>query len=216
MLYVEDDERLARATMEFLTARGVEVQLVPSADIAIAEVNQIRPDVVVLDVANGGDSADTLRQLRARTSVPILLISAEPALGLADDHLARPFAPDELLARIRSHAPPQRRPHGPAAARIEVGELVIDGAPEIMVRGKRVTLSATEHALLHALARQVGRVLGREQLLELVHGSAEEAFDRSIDVIVSRLRAKIEIDPRNPQLLKTVRGSGYMLSAPGS
>ena len=85
---------------------------------------------------------------------------------------------------------------------------------EVRVRGELVSLTTSEFALLHALAQRAGRVLGREQLLQLVHGTADEAFDRSIDVVVSRLRQKIEEDPRNPRLLKTIRGVGYML-APG-
>jgi DNA-binding response OmpR family regulator len=81
--------------------------------------------------------------------------------------------------------------------------------------GEPIALTTSEFALLHALAQRAGRVLGREQLLQLLHGSADEAFDRSIDVVVSRLRHKLEDDPRNPQLLKTIRGAGYML-APGA
>jgi two-component system OmpR family response regulator len=83
---------------------------------------------------------------------------------------------------------------------------------EVTIDGKPVALTTSEFALLHALAQRPGRVLGREQLLQLLHGSAEEAFDRSIDVVVSRLRHKVEDDPRNPRMLKTIRGAGYMLT----
>jgi DNA-binding response OmpR family regulator len=129
--------------------------------------------------------------------------------------VAKPFQSRELLARIRAQARRGRGESGPRAERIEVGALVVDaGTMQVTLAGTPIALTTSEFQLLHALAERAGRVLGREQLLQLVHGSADEAFDRSIDVVVSRLRQKIEADPRNPKLLKTVRGVGYML-APG-
>ena len=102
---------------------------------------------------------------------------------------------------------------GPAATHIEVGPLQVDTATmTATLNGNRLALTTYEFSLLRVLAERAGRVLGREQLLELLHGSAEEAFDRSIDVHVSRLRHKLEDDPRNPRLLKTIRGVGYMLA----
>ncbi len=102
---------------------------------------------------------------------------------------------------------------GPRAERFEIGALLIDAATmAVTVRGEPVALTTNEFALIHALAQRAGRVLGREQLLQLLHGSSDEAFDRSIDVVVSRVRQKIEEDPRNPRLLKTIRGVGYMLT----
>ena len=91
-----------------------------------------------------------------------------------------------------------------------MGNLVIDATMmQVTVSGKPIALTTSEFALLHALAQRTGRVLGREQLLQLLHGSSDEAFDRSIDVVVSRLRHKIERDPRNPRMLRTIRGAGY-------
>jgi len=222
VVYVEDDERLARLTTQYLTSQQVEVHLVTRGDAAVAEVLRLRPDVVLLDLMlPGADGIDVCRQLRARTDVPIIMVTArteeaDRVLGLeggADDYVPKPFQSRELLARIRAQARRGRGESGPRAERITLGNLVIDAQTmQVTVDGKPIALTTSEFALLHALAQRAGRVLAREQLLQLLHGSSEEAFDRSIDVVVSRLRHKIETDPRNPRMLKTVRGAGYMLS----
>jgi two-component system response regulator RstA len=143
---------------------------------------------------------------------------ADRVLGLelgADDYLPKPFSPRELLARAQALVRRARGLAGPAAKPVVVGELELDpGALRASLRGRELDLTAYEFRLLHALAERAGRVLARERLLELVRGSAEEAFDRSIDVHISRLRAKLGDDPRRPRLLKTVRGAGYQLVAP--
>jgi len=224
VVYVEDDERLARLTTQYLTSHNIAVHLVTRGDQAVAEVLRVRPDVVLLDLMLPGvDGLEVCRQLRDRCHVPIIMVTArgeeaDRVIGLeggADDYVAKPFQSRELLARVRAQARRGRGEAGPRAERIELGGLVIDAATmEVTVEGKPIALTTGEFALLHALAQRAGRVLGREQLLQLVHGTAEDAFDRSIDVLISRLRAKIESDPRSPRLLKTVRGVGYML-APG-
>ncbi|HEY1812422.1 MAG TPA: response regulator transcription factor [Kofleriaceae bacterium] len=223
VLYVEDDERLARLTMEYLVTHGLEVHLVPRGDLAVADVMRIRPDVVLLDVMlPGADGFEVCRQLRARTDVPIIMVTArleeaERVRGLeggADDYVTKPFQSRELLARIRAQARRSRGEVGPRPDRLIVGSIVIEpSSMSVTVRGEPVVLTANEFALVHALAQRPGRVLDREQLLQLLHGTPDEAFDRSIDVVVSRVRAKIELDPKNPRMLKTVRGVGYMLAA---
>ncbi|MEO8699503.1 MAG: response regulator transcription factor [Kofleriaceae bacterium] len=222
VVYVEDDQRLARLTTQYLTTHRIEVHLVSRGDEAVAEVLRVHPDVVLLDLMlPGTDGVDVCRQLRARTDVPIIMVTArteeaDRVLGLeggADDYVSKPFQSRELVARIRAQARRGRGESGPAAERIEVGGLMIDAATmEVSIAGKPISLTTSEFQLLHTLAQRAGRVLAREQLLQLLHGSAEEAFDRSIDVVVSRLRQKIEEDPRNPRLLKTIRGAGYMLT----
>jgi len=224
VLYVEDDERLARLTMEYLSSHGLEIHLVPRGDLAVADVMRIRPDVVLLDLMlPGADGFEVCRQLRARTDVPIIMVTAridevDRVRGLeggADDYVTKPFQSRELLARIRAQARRSRGETGPKQERIEVGPLAIDPvAMTVTLRGSQIVLTANEFTLIYALALRPGRVLDREQLLQLLHGAADEAFDRSIDVVVSRVRAKLESDPKNPRLLKTVRGVGYML-APG-
>ncbi|MBX3161696.1 MAG: response regulator transcription factor [Deltaproteobacteria bacterium] len=222
VVYVEDDERLARLTTQYLTSHGVDVQLVTRGDHAVAEVVRVNPDVVLLDLMlPGTDGIDVCRQLRARCHVPIIMVTArteeaDRVIGLeggADDYVAKPFQSRELLARIRAQARRGRGESGPRAERIAIGALTIDASTmEVTVRGAPVSLTTSEFGLLHALAQRSGRVLGREQLLQIVHGTSDEAFDRSIDVLISRLRAKIEDDPRTPRLLKTIRGVGYMLT----
>lgn len=224
VLYVEDDERLARLTMEYLTSHGLEVHLVSRGDAAVADVITIRPDVVLLDLMLPGmDGFEVCRRLRARCDVPIIMVTArieqpDRVLGLeggADDYVTKPFQSRELLARIRAQARRVRGEVGPRTERIEIGPLVVDPSRlEVTLHGKVVALTSTEFALVHALAQRPGRVLDREQLLQILHdGSSDEAFDRSIDVAVSRVRAKIEEDPRTPRMLKTIRGVGYMLTS---
>jgi DNA-binding response OmpR family regulator len=222
VVYVEDDERLARLTTQYLTSHKIEVHLVTRGDLAVAEVLRVRPDVVLLDLMLPGvDGIEVCRQIRKRAHVPIIMVTArteeaDRVIGLeggADDYVSKPFQSRELLARIRAQARRGRGEAGPKAERIEVGALVIDSTTmEVTVDGKPVSLTTSEFQLLLAFAQRAGRVLDREQLLQLLHGTADEAFDRSIDVVISRLRHKIEVDARNPRLLKTVRGAGYMLT----
>jgi len=222
VLYVEDDERLARLTTQYLNTHRVEVHVVGRGDQVVPAVLRVRPDVVLLDLMlPGSDGLDVCRQLRARTDVPIIMVTArteeaDRVLGLeggADDYVPKPFQSRELLARIRAQARRARGESGPRPERIVIGNLVIDATTmQVTVDTRPISLTTSEFALLHALAQRTGRVLGREQLLQLLHGSSDEAFDRSIDVVVSRLRHKIEQDPRNPRMLKTIRGAGYMLT----
>jgi DNA-binding response OmpR family regulator len=222
IVYVEDDERLARLTMQYLASHRIQVSLVTRGDQAVTEVLRVRPDVVLLDLMLPGiDGLEVCRQIRARLDVPIIMVTArteeaDRVIGLeggADDYVAKPFQSRELLARIRAQARRGRGESGPRAERIEVGALTIDATTmEVTVNGAPISLTTIEFSLLHVLAQRAGRVLAREQLLQLLHGTADEAFDRSIDVVVSRVRAKIEVDARNPRLLKTIRGVGYMLT----
>jgi DNA-binding response OmpR family regulator len=153
--------------------------------------------------------------------VPVIVLTArgeeaDRVMGLelgADDYLGKPFSPRELLARIRAVTRRAKGRAGPARGAVRVGGLTVDpAAMRATLDGRELALTAYEFALLEALARRAGRVLSREQLMELARGSAEEAFDRSIDVHVSRLRQKLGDDPKRPRLIKTVRGSGYVLA----
>ena len=223
MLYVEDDERLARLTSDYLVSHGVDVHWIGRGEQAASEVQRLSPDVVLLDVMLPGiDGMAVCRQIRARHDVPIIMVTARTdsedrvrALdGGADDYVAKPFQSRELLARIHAQARRARGELGPRPDRIAVGELVVDlAAREVLLRGAPVSLTTNELAVITALAQRAGRVLSREHLLQVVHGTLEEAFDRSIDVIVSRIRSKLEDDPKNPRILKTVRGAGYMLAS---
>ena len=221
-MLVEDDERLAKLTARYLESHGVTVTIVADGREAIARILQTRPDVVLLDLMLPGMSGlDVCRDLRSRSDVPILMVTArseeaDRVVGLeggADDYIAKPFSSRELLARIRAHARRARGAAGPAKKTIQLGRLMIDAdAMHATLDGNQLALTTYEFMLLRALAERAGRVLSCEQLVDLVRGSAEEAFDHSVDVHVSHLRAKLGDDPRNPRLIKTVRGVGYMLA----
>ena len=221
VVYAEDDERLAKLTAQYLRSHGVEVHPVCRGDEVVAEVMRTHPDVILLDLMlPGSDGLAVCRALRERIDSPIIMVTArteeaDRVMGLeggADDYVSKPFSSRELLARIRAQARRGRGQSGPQASRTEVGKLVVDAATmTAQMNGQPLSLTTHEFALLKVLAERAGRVLNREQLLVLLHGSADDAFDRSIDVHVSRLRAKLGDDPRHPRLLKTVRGVGYTL-----
>jgi len=221
-LLVEDDARLAELTREYLRGHGVAVEVVADGRRGLQEALRGRGDVVLLDLMLPGRAGlEVCRELRARSDVPIIVLTArgeeaDRVMGLesgADDYLAKPFGPRELLARIRAVTRRAKGRAGPALKTVRVGALVIDpAARSVTLRGRVVEVTAYEFALLHALAERAGRVLSRERLMELATGSAEDSYDRSVDVHVSRLRHKLGDDPKRPRLLKTVRGVGYVLA----
>lgn len=222
VLIIEDNPKMAAAIQKGLQANGLAADVSHTGfdgeDLAAVEPY----DVVLLDLMLPGlDGLEVCRRLRERMDVPVIVLTArteeaDRVLGLeggADDYVLKPFSSRELLARVRAHARRHKGLVGPRANRIEVGPLVVDAATmSATLHGKPLALTTYELSLLRVLAERAGRVLGREQIMELVKGNADEAFDRSIDVHISRLRAKLGDDPRQPRLLKTVRGVGYVLS----
>ncbi len=220
---IEDDVRTARLTMKYLESHGIVVTLATDGVEGVAAVLRERPDVVLLDLMLPGlNGIEVCRRLRERTSVPIIMVTArreeaDRVLGLeggADDYLVKPYSSRELLARIRAQARRAQGRVGPPTPVVRVGGLTIDvGAMRATLNGEDLALTTYEFMLLHALADRAGSVMTRDQLMDLVRGSADEAFDRSIDVHICRLRQKLHDDPRHPTLLKTVRGIGYMLAA---
>jgi DNA-binding response OmpR family regulator len=224
-LLVDDDARLARLVTEYLGRHEVDVTVAGDGERGLAALRRGRFDVVLLDVMLPGmDGFETCRRLRALpelAATPVIMLTArgddvDKIVGLelgADDYLAKPFNPRELLARIRAvlrRALPLA--DAPGRRRFRTGGLEVDfDAREVRVDGERRVLTHHEFELLAILARAAGRVLSREQLLDAVGGHGADAFDRSVDVHVSKLRAKIEHDPKAPRYLKTVRGVGYVL-----
>jgi DNA-binding response OmpR family regulator len=223
VLLVEDDAKLSRLTRDYLEQHGLIVSSVSDGISAVSE--GVRPDidVIVLDLMlPGRDGFEVCREIRKKSHVPIIALTArvevaDRVLGLelgADDYMTKPFSARELLARIQAMARRAQGRAGPESQEIRVGRLTLDGASmSAELDGRPLGLTAYEFTLLRVLADNAGRVLSRERLLELAKGNADEAFDRSIDVRISRLRQKLGDDPRHPTLLKTVRGSGYLLSA---
>jgi DNA-binding response OmpR family regulator len=223
-LLVEDDTRLAALTAEYLRGHGVQVVVAADGAAGLTEARRARFDVVLLDLMLPGRSGlEVCRELRSRSDVPILILTArgeeaDRVLGLelgADDYLTKPFSPRELLARIQAQVRRARGQAGPTSQPLVLGDLELDpGSLRATLAGRELSLTGYEFQLLRVLAERAGQVLSRERLLELVRGSAEESFDRSVDVHVSRLRAKLGDDPKRPRWLKTVRGAGYQLAAP--
>jgi DNA-binding response OmpR family regulator len=224
ILIIDDDERLSGMLSEYLGSRGIVVECRNTARSGMAAARALRPDAVILDVMlPDGDGFDVCRALRSESDVPVLMLTArgdedDRIVGLelgADDYLPKPFNPRELLARIKAIMR-RRHPRGDGASQvIRIGQLEIDtAAREVRVAGERRELTSHQFALLRVLAERQGRVQTREQLMEAASGETLEAFDRSIDVHISRIRAAIETDPKRPRYVLTVRSAGYVLSQP--
>jgi two-component system, OmpR family, response regulator len=221
-LLVEDDERLARFTAEFLQQHGVVVTLAADGERALSLARAQSFDIIVLDLLLPGRSGISVcREIRAVSGVPILIVTArtdehDRILGLelgADDYLGKPFSARELLARIRALVRRARGEIGPASEVVRVGPLELGLATmQVRYHGRVVELTSYEFTVLRVLAQRPGRVLSREKIMELAKGSAEDAFDRSIDVRISKVRQKLGEDPGQPSIIKTVRGAGYVLA----
>jgi two-component system, OmpR family, phosphate regulon response regulator OmpR len=222
VLIVDDDTRLSAMLAEYLAANGFAAHAVATAAAGLADLKRRTPDAVILDVMLPDlDGFETCRRMRAVSDVPILMLTAkgeetDRIVGLelgADDYLAKPFSPRELLARLKAIL---RRRSGVAAGASRVlrfGRLEIDpGSRSARIDGHDCAMTSYQFDLLVAFAENAGRVLSREQLMEMVRGEELEAFDRSIDVHVSRIRAAIENDPKHPRRIITVRGLGYVFA----
>jgi two-component system, OmpR family, phosphate regulon response regulator OmpR len=220
ILLIEDDSRLADMVGEYLGKAGFHVIHAENGTRGLALHGREPVDVVVLDLMlPDGDGLDVCRQIRARSDSPILMLTArgdpmDRVVGLemgADDYLPKPFEPRELLARLRAIL--RRTRPGPKPDLLRYGRLEIDrAAREVRLDGTPCLLTGYQFALLLALAEHAGRVMSRDALMDAVKGEQFEAFDRSIDVHVSRIRAAIEDDPRKPRRVITVRGSGYVFA----
>ncbi len=220
ILLIEDDSRLAGMVAEYLGKAGFHVIHAENGARGVALHGREPVDAVILDLMlPDADGLDICRQLRARSDGPILMLTArgdpmDRVVGLemgADDYLPKPFEPRELLARLRAILRRGRVGHKPDVLRH--GRLEIDrGAREVRLDGATAALTGYQFALVLALAEHAGRVMSRDALMDLVKGEAIEAFDRSIDVHISRIRAAIEDDPKKPRRIITVRGAGYVFA----
>jgi len=224
LLLIDDDARLAQMVGDYLRGHGFEVEVAGTLAAGRQRIAARVFDALILDLMlPDGDGLDLTRELRAdlRTRrLPLLMLTArgEPMdriVGLeigADDYLPKPFEPRELLARVKALLRRLGDDIAPAEL-LSFGRLVLDlGARQARLDGQPCDLTAHQFDLLVVLARAAGRVLTRDQIMDALKGHAMEAFDRSIDVHVSRIRGAIEDDPKSPQRLLTVRGVGYVFA----
>lgn len=230
ILLVDDHRDIRETLARYLERHGLRVTAAEDAAAARRALRATAPDLVLLDIMMPGEDGLSLcRHLRETTDLPIIFLTAvgdamERVIGLemgADDYVTKPFEPRELLARVRAVLRRSRSlPAGSTVRRGESGRLGFNGWTLDLGRreltgadGVAVSLSTSEFLLLEAFVRHPNMVLTRDQLLDLTKGRAAEVFDRSIDNQVSRLRRKVEADPRNPILIKTVWGGGYCFAA---
>lgn len=228
LLVVDDDREIRRLIEEYLTQAGYRVSTAADGKAMRRLMEQHRFDLVVLDLMlPGEDGLSLCRDLRSRSNLPILMLTARGSeidriVGLemgADDYLAKPFNPRELLARIRSilrraHALPTNLvPEEVAVFRFAGWTLEVASRNVTALDGLVVPLSGAEFRLLRVLLEHPHCVFSRDQLLELTNGREAILFDRSIDVLVGRLRKRLRDDGKEPALIKTVRGEGYVLAA---
>ena len=219
LLIIDDDERLCAMLQRYLGDAGYRVASRHTIASGLQALKQEDFDALVLDLMlPDGDGLDACRQLRAFSTIPVLMLTArgeamDRILGLemgADDYLPKPFEPRELLARLKAILRRGKVGNGDV---LRFGKLEIDrGARQVRVDGAACELTSYQFDLLLALAEKPGRVMSREHLLDAVKGEPLEAFDRSIDVHISRIRAAIEEDPKHPRRIITLRGAGYVFA----
>ena len=219
---IEDDAGLAAMVGEYLAGLGFDVTVRASATEGLKTLRESRFDALVLDVMlPDGDGFEICRRVRAESDIPILMLTArgeetDRIVGLelgADDYLPKPFNPRELLARLRAILRRSGETAKSRATRLHFGRLEIDrDARVVRVDGEQRPLTSYQFELLCALATNAGRVLSRESLMDRVRGQELDAFDRSIDVHISRIRSAIEDDPKHPRRIITVRGAGYVFA----
>jgi two-component system response regulator MprA len=219
ILVVDDDARLAASLRRALAYEGYAVDVAADGPVALTAARDQPPDLVVLDVMLPGlDGVEVCRRLRSGSDLPILMLTARDAVsdrvaGLdagADDYLVKPFAHDELLARVRALL----RRREPAREILRCADLVMDVSAHEVRRGDRVVeLTALQFNLLEHFLRHPRQVLERDRLLESVWGLDTDAVSNVVDVTIADLRARIETDGQ-PRLLQTVRGVGYVLKEP--
>jgi len=220
VLMIDDDDRLAGMVSDYLGGAGFRVTVAGTGTKGEALLKRESFDAVILDLMlPDADGLDLCRRLRGESDVPILMLTArgEPmdrVVGLelgADDYLAKPFEPRELQARLRAIL--RRKGTAAKAEVLRFGRLEIDkGSRVVRLDGEERAITSYQFALLLALAERAGRVLSRDALMDLLKGEKLEAFDRSVDVHISRIRAAIEDDPKKPRRILTLRGTGYVFA----
>jgi DNA-binding response OmpR family regulator len=217
ILIIDDDEKLNRLLEEYLSKFGFRIVSATRPEPGILLLNQGEFDLVILDVMlPETDGFEVCREIRKKTNVPILMLTArgdvsDRIVGLelgADDYLPKPFEPRELLARIQSIL--RRSSEKNRTGKIEIGTMRVDlERQSVTLDGKPVEVTTMEFALLALFVTHQGKVLTRDRIIENLRGLEWDAYDRSVDVLISRLRQKLGDDSKNPKWIRTVWGSGY-------
>jgi two-component system, OmpR family, phosphate regulon response regulator OmpR len=225
VLIIDDDAKLRRLLEEYLGSYDFQVLTLEDGIDALKTIKAQSPDMVILDIMMPKmDGLEVLKGIRAEHKVPVIMLTArgedaDRIVGLelgADDYLPKPFNPRELLARMkavwRRSLPGEKGGLEPDEDHlVRAGGLVLNRATQsVLADGREIGLSSTEYKILKALMENANRVLNRDQLMNLARGRDFMAFDRSIDVHISKLRAKVESNPGSPKRIRTVWGTGYM------
>jgi DNA-binding response OmpR family regulator len=221
ILVVDDDEKLNQLLKRFLKDYGYAVYSAVDADEGLKKVRTVLPDLIILDVMLPGmNGFEVCKRIRESSRVPIIMLTArgdvmDKVVGLelgADDYLPKPFEPRELVARIQAVL--RRAQNSGADRQRRFGALTIDfHRRQALLDGQAVDLTTSEFAALELLVRHAGRVLDRDEIMQTLRGIDSEQFNRVVDVTMSRVRQKLGDDPRHPQFIKTIWGSGYMFVA---
>jgi len=222
VLIIDDDNRLNALLKEYLGRFGFSVRAETHPEAGLRALRTDPPDLVVLDVMlPDTDGLAVCRKIRETSRLPIIMLTArgdvaDRILGLelgADDYLPKPFEPRELVARMQAVL---RRGAGDAGEVVRSGSLELDWTRRsVCLSGTAIALTTAEFELLGLLVRNRGRILSRDRILDVMRGTDYDAFDRSVDILVSRLRQKLGDDARHPMLIRTVRGVGYTFAGDG-
>jgi DNA-binding response OmpR family regulator len=222
LLIIDDDVALNELLREYLERFGHRLTAATTATDGIRLLRRDRPDLLILDVMlPDADGMEVCREIRRESDIPIVMLTArgdvpDRVLGLefgADDYVPKPFEPRELVARIETL---MRRSRQPVTPRLMSGDLTLDSETRrVELAGAKVDLTNMEFELLRVLMESRGRVLTRDAVLQALRGIDADVFDRSVDMLVSRLRRKLDDDSRSPRWVKTIRGTGYQFVGGG-
>ena len=221
ILVIDDDEKLNRLLKRFLKDYGYEVYAALDADEGLKKMRTVLPDLIILDIMLPGMTGfEVCKRIRETSGVPIVMLTArgdvmDKVVGLelgADDYLPKPFEPRELVARMQAVL--RRSRNTGADRRRRYGELTVDfHRRQAYLEDREVDLTTSEFTALELLVRHAGRVLDRDEILQALRGVESDHFNRVVDVTMSRLRQKLADDPKHPQFIKTVWGTGYTFVA---
>jgi two-component system phosphate regulon response regulator OmpR len=223
VLIIEDDAKIRMLLKEYLEGNGFQVNTLSDGNNAIDFINAESPDIVILDIMlPGKNGLEVLKEIRQKNSIPVIMLTAkgedaDRIVGLelgADDYMPKPFNPRELLARMRAvmrRTFQEKEADADPENLIIAGDVILNRAKQtVLLEEEEIELSSTEYKILEVLMTKPNVILNRDQIMNYARGRDFMAFDRSIDVHISKLRSKLEKNPGSPRRIKTIWGSGYM------